>query len=290
MGAIIEKAIVIQPDSDSVITNSVAAAKACMEAAEITAETIGLVISCSVNRDDNIMEPSVASLIQKELSIGLDLKADAADKFSFSFDLIDGACGVLKAVQTSIGLLKSGRIQHALIVAGDAHPSKTRREDFPCAVVGAAMLLSWSDEIQGFSGFKTISETDTNDPGFTFQGALADFGTEGRGLIIGETQPDFTERCARLTRTCAADLLAAQQLSQCDFLIGTDREADYIQKLGDGIAKETVALYDTFGGDIYSAAVIAAFARIESALKPGQTVLMACAGAGVSSACSLYRA
>lgn len=290
MGAIIEKAVVIQPETDSVIANSVAAAKACMEAAAITAETIGLVINCSVNRDDNIMEPSVASLIQKELAIGLDLNQEAVEQFSFSFDLIDGACGVPKAIQTAIGFLQSGRIQHALIVAGEAHPSKTRRDDFPYAVSAAALLLSWSDDDRGFMGFKALSETEGEDAGFTIRGKLADFGTEGRGFIVCDSSDDMDARCAQLTQACASELLKSQQLAHCDFLIGTDRSTGYIQQLADGIASEAVTLYDTFGGDIHSAAPIAAFARIEASLKAGQTVLMACAGSGVSSACSLYRA
>ena len=59
-----------------VIAKGTHAAKQAIEQAKVSIEDIGLFINCGLYRDDNICEPAIAALIQKELGLCLDfLKA-----------------------------------------------------------------------------------------------------------------------------------------------------------------------------------------------------------------------
>ncbi|PRC59962.1 3-oxoacyl-ACP synthase, partial [Mycobacterium sp. ITM-2017-0098] len=68
---------------------------------------------------------------------------------TFSFDVANGACGVLTALQIVDGFLRSRTIECALVVARDADPGRRHSESFPFAPAGAALLCDWSDDDYG---------------------------------------------------------------------------------------------------------------------------------------------
>ena len=103
-------------------------------------------------RDNNLCEPSVAALIQHELGINLNPLKYPVQSHTFSFDLMNGACGMLSALQVVHAILNAKGLTRALIVSGDCHPSTKPAEDFPIHHAGAALLLERSN-IEGFSRF-----------------------------------------------------------------------------------------------------------------------------------------
>ncbi|WP_052745673.1 beta-ketoacyl-[acyl-carrier-protein] synthase family protein [Allosalinactinospora lopnorensis] len=153
MGTIISAtAVSTDPAVHSSIEHASLAAGDCLDRAGITADQVDLMVNTGVYRDANMSEPAMAAMIQKNVGVNLDYLQNPTAKPAFSFDLMNGACGVLNAVQVGAGFVESGSAEYVLVVSGDAHPSndpaEARRTGFPYATMGAAMLLgrTWTKE------------------------------------------------------------------------------------------------------------------------------------------------
>ena len=154
------------------------AAHACLERAGRSAAELDFLINAGVYRDNNIGEPAVASMIQEDIGANPDPPLQGGHG-TFSFDVLNGACGVLTGMHILDGFLTSGAIDLGIVVTSDADPELGSNWDFPFGLVGAAgrvsrrqsrfpfppvggaVLLSRSeDERRGFSrfGFATYSE------------------------------------------------------------------------------------------------------------------------------------
>ncbi|MBU1172169.1 MAG: hypothetical protein KKD44_21650 [Proteobacteria bacterium] len=141
------------------VEHAVRAGSACINAAGIDKRDIGLVLNIGIYRNDNIFEPANAPFIQKGLGINLAYSEKA--KTSFSFDILNGACGFMNAVQVAGAVLGSKKVKYALIVSSDVHPSRKKVADFPYRNMGAAALLEWSDDpLKGFQ--EILSRTSRN--------------------------------------------------------------------------------------------------------------------------------
>ena len=117
------------------------AAKACLAHAGRHAGEVDMLINAGIYRDRNMAEPALAALIQED--IGAHPEDPHPDSHgTFSFDVANGACGVLTALQIADGFLRSHAIQRALIVASDADPGHRMSYHFPFSSVGAAMLCA----------------------------------------------------------------------------------------------------------------------------------------------------
>ena len=98
-----------------------AAARACLAEAGKEPSEIDMLINTGVYREDNMGEPALAALIQEDIGANLG-QPPAAGHGTFSFDLMNGTCGVVSAIQLESGLLRSGVIRLGAIVASDVDP------------------------------------------------------------------------------------------------------------------------------------------------------------------------
>lgn len=162
MGIVI-KATGISTDTslhDSV-KHAVQAGTACIDAAGVDRGDIGLVLNVGIYRNDNIVEPANAPFIQKGLGINTVYEKG---RTSFSFDILNGACGFLNAVQVAEAVLKNQGGGYAMIISSDVHPSRKKVEDFPYRNIGAAALLEWSDDHgRGFQELAFRTSRDATD-------------------------------------------------------------------------------------------------------------------------------
>jgi 3-oxoacyl-[acyl-carrier-protein] synthase-3 len=147
------------------VQHAAVAARDCLARAGVAGGDVDVLINTGVFRDDNLCEPALAVFIQAELGINLDYAVSASAKPTLSFDLSNGACGPLNAVQAAQAFLAPpGGAQHVLVVAADAHPSgrTDRVPGFPYATGGAAMLLAHDpDPRAGFGAVRTTLATRT---------------------------------------------------------------------------------------------------------------------------------
>ena len=129
-----------------------AAARACLAQAGRQPGDVDLLINTGVYREDNLGEPALAALIQEDIGANPG-QPPVGGHGTFSFDLINGTCGVISAIQLEAGLLRSGVIRLGAVVTSDAEPGLESPHRPPFRPVGGALLLSWDEGIPGFTDF-----------------------------------------------------------------------------------------------------------------------------------------
>jgi len=172
MGTVIKMVSVSKPffrfTSGGSIELSARAAKHCVKAAGIDPSDIGLLINTGIYRHKNTGEPAIAALIQKRIGansakINLVNASKNKVKSTFAFDLNNGGCGLLSAIQITDSFLQTEEIKNGLIVAGDSEPFRGLSENFKFETAAAAIILSETDGPAGFSFFRSYSYAEHNE-------------------------------------------------------------------------------------------------------------------------------
>lgn len=298
MGTIIKNTAIITDNGFSAIANATRAGLECLEGAGVSPDDVGLLINAGIFRDDNIMEPSIASLIQKELRMGLDFDANKPSQSTFSFDVVNGACGFLNAVNVADSFLKNGNVQYALILCGDAHPSKTDHPEFPYKAVGAAALLQFSPEAnKGFQQFSYRSNCHDQVSSTSTYGDMIAFGDKGRGSVLFTFHNQYLNQFRQLNVELINSFLTEHSNPNIDFLLGSDPEPGFNNSVCQesslaNQATRALDLFNQFEGDIHTAAPIAGFHQLRQEMHNGnqQSLLFSSVGSGDASACALYYA
>ncbi|MGA1866002.1 MAG: 3-oxoacyl-[acyl-carrier-protein] synthase III C-terminal domain-containing protein [Thermoplasmatota archaeon] len=133
------------------INLSVRAARKSLKRAGIEPSMIGVLINSSVYKDENIGEPAVAAFIQRDLGANPMPKGSAT---TFSFDIIDGGCGLITGMEIIDGLISCGEIEHGIVITSDVNPSSRYTIGFKFRNSAAALVLGRSDSRSGFVRFQ----------------------------------------------------------------------------------------------------------------------------------------
>ncbi|GGN33063.1 3-oxoacyl-[acyl-carrier-protein] synthase-3 [Actinoplanes campanulatus] len=290
--AIVSTAVSTDPHLGGSVAHASAAATACLERAGIGPDQVDLLINVGVYRDENMAEPAMSALIQKNVGTNLDyLRSGRA---ALSFDLMNGACGVLNAVQVAGAFLDTGDAEFVLVVSGDAHPSGRPDPGFGYASVGAAILLSrTTDAGAGFGRVGTAAD-DGDTPGVVGYIDLDAVGTLGRERITVERDADYTDRLVEFAAAEAARYAAAEGIDLSEvLLVASQPTPTFAAELAGrlGIAPPAVVTVRGVDADPHSSALTFAY---HQAVSTGQAAaypqaLFVAAGAGLSVACSVYR-
>jgi len=136
------------------------AAKSCLKKAGLNPSCLGLVINTGIYRDKNIIEPAIATFIQrkigaKPLLLRNNRIACNRSDTTFSFDLNNGGCGLVSALELVNGFVQSGEIRRGMVVTGDAEPFRGLSKSFEFTTAAAAIILSAASDGEGFMKFKT---------------------------------------------------------------------------------------------------------------------------------------
>src|SRR6266536_3225110 len=267
MGTIIDRATVAHAgwrSRHSALHIAVAAANACLDEAGCLPNDLDLLVNAGLYRDRNLGEPALAALIQEDVGANPeDPHPDAHG--TFSFDVANGICGPLTALQVADGFLHSGSIQRALVVASDADPAHGMTRDFPFASAGGALLCSWTDDESGLGPFCWANFPDG---GESFHSTVGYHDGRNRLEITASELMDET-------------FAVAAAPARAGFTAGLASDL--------GVPVERIAV--ARDQRIHTAALIAALhdATTADRLRPGSTVLLLAAGAGVTAGAALYR-
>ncbi|MTE16576.1 beta-ketoacyl-[acyl-carrier-protein] synthase family protein [Nocardia aurantiaca] len=289
MGIVISS-VTTEIGGGSSIEQASAAARRAIAEAGATPEQIDALINTGVYRDSNMVEPAMSALIQQQVGIGLEYQS--GDVPCLSFDLMNGACGILNAIQVGQALLDAPPVQRVLLVSGDAHPSKSPapQPGFPIKPVGAALLL---EKRPGAAGFGTlhISATDRRPAAEGFV-RLSEMGDTGRSSIVVNRTGDVEELLHHAVSAATEALAAADAPLERTVLICGRPTTDFPTLLAErlGIAPEAVSADDTEGDAHTSALPVAYLTAADSGkLDHADVALFVAAGAGPSAAAIAYR-
>src|ERR1700758_5271086 len=164
MGTVIDRVDLARPrwrDRHSALHLAVTAAKDCLKGAGCGPDELDLVVNAGIYRDRNLGEPALAALIQDDIGANPEDPHPGAHG-TFSFDVANGACGVLTGLQIVDGFLRTHSVQRALVVASDANPGHGMSEHFPFSPAGAALLCRWTDDDYGLSHVHWVNTNDAD--------------------------------------------------------------------------------------------------------------------------------
>ncbi|MCX4515725.1 hypothetical protein OHA27_36765 [Streptomyces sp. NBC_01619] len=292
-------------ETGSAIGYAASAGSACLQQAGLMPSDIDVLINVGVYRDSNLSEPSVASLIQKRIGINLDYLHALDRHAAFSFDLMNGACGVLNAVQASEALLATRSARRVLVVSADTHPSldlaRAGTAAFPYASTGAALLLERSEGTRGFGRVHYRSLPGTH--GINGYLPLREVGSTGRSTIAVDRDSDVLERMVDLAVDSVLGAVAAEDGAnaaeepatalESTLLITSQPSRDFPSRLSKrlGLASDATVTVEGLKGDPHTSALTYGFqqARDSGRLAGHDRILFLAVGAGLGSATSLYR-
>ena len=299
------------------------AAKECLARAGRDASEIDFLINAGVYRDNNIGEPAVASIIQEDIGANPDPPLQGGHG-TFSFDVVNGACGVLTGMHILDGFLTSGAIDLGIVVTSDADPERGSNWDFPFGLVGAAgrvsrnrsrfpfapvggaVLLSRTEDAEKgfsrfafatFSEFKHLLEAEVRWEEGRISRAVADVvpGLEpGTNVLHVHEREGYAARAAECATTSARAFLQSACLEPLDIdvLIPSPTPAGFPDAISRalGIPADRVARVDESFDRVHTAGPVAA---LEGAMRSGQladarNVLFVTVASGITVGLALY--
>jgi 3-oxoacyl-[acyl-carrier-protein] synthase-3 len=279
---------------------AVRAAKDALGAAGRGAEEIEILVNAGVYRDENIIEPAMGPFIQR--GIGANSTFPPLDGTrTFSFDLANGACGPLTAIQVIDGFMRSGTVRAGMVVASDADPDPERSENYPFAATGGAILLRAGDDGEGFAWFhaRTWSEHFA-----LYEARLS--GTDGlapesRAWSAREQRlrfverEDFAERAADCVGRTVEEATRGGTLhpAEIDLVIAAPGMAAFRDALEARLRRAgveaAVPAAAARGAHTASTAFALATARGDGSWERSRRILFVAAGAGITVSLALYQ-
>ncbi|BBX97040.1 3-oxoacyl-[acyl-carrier-protein] synthase III C-terminal domain-containing protein [Mycobacterium lacus] len=291
MGTVIDRVDISHPrlrGRHSALRLAVTAAKDCLHRAGCDACELDLVVNAGIYRDRNLGEPALAALIQDDIGANPEDPHTGAHG-TFSFDISNGACGVLTALQIVDGFMRMRSIHRALVVASDADPGHGMSEHFPFSAAGAALLCGWTDDSYGLSRVSWVNANDVADDAETFS-ATVGF-ADGRNVLRFDRSAAMDERFVAAAAAAARACLDAHSvgLSDIDAIVAAPARHEFRAALSDqlGVPVEQIGVADD--QRMHTAALASAFEQHVGRLPAGAQVLLVAAAAGVTAGAALYR-
>lgn len=299
MGTIIEASAVAtahhRPFAPGALKLADTAARSCLERAGRGGDELDLLINAGVYHDKLLQEPAFASLIQEDIGANPD-HPPGAGHGTFSFDISNGACGLLTGIHLVDGLLASGTVELGMVVASDVDPEPGVSEGFGFPAIGGAILLSADDSRAGFTAFRFATFPEFADLFGSYvewhEDARRGLAHRGRNILTVEIAESYTARALECAESTVRDLAAAQalDLGEVDVLLATGSGPGFAEGLARrlGVSAERVAAPSDGLADAHTAAP--AVALESGRLAGARNALFVSTGAGITVAAALYRA
>ena len=247
---------------------------------------VELFINAGVHRDEHYAEPAFACFIQEKLGINVEFQA----RQTASFDLINGACGVLSALDVADCLIQAGQIEVAMVVASESNTDRKPVPEYVAPRSGAAILVDASPEARvGFGGFAFQSFPE-------HAGLLETFVdlSVRRGQLHVRRDERFEVVAREVAGPVVAGLLEREgvKAGDIDLVLPSQLSPEFVGSLGKtlGMAQERVIdLTDRFA-DPHSPAPLLALdeAMRQGRTKPGTKALFVTVGSGLTVGAALY--
>lgn len=259
---------------------------------------LDLLVNVGVYRERGLAEPALAALIQEDIGANPG-HPPVEGHGTFSFDLDNGACGVLTGAHLVRGFLASGAARWGIVVASDSGPDPMHARQLPYAETGGALLLTSDEATPGLVAHRMVTypEFEALAQGYWSwhkRARLRPHAPGGHNTLTVTEKPGYHQRAVDCAAEVAHEFLGDIDLRarDVDLLIAThapgfaDAVADRLsiphtrvqhiaEDMGTGHTAEPVA------------AVVAAMHQ--GRWDDARNILLVAAGAGISVAVTLYR-
>lgn len=277
-----------------------AAVRSCLAHAGKAPGDIDMLVNTGIYREDNMGEPALAALVQEDIGANRG-QPPIGGRGTFSFDLLNGTCGVISAIQVQAGLLRSGVIRFGVVVTSDVQPDLKEPRSAPFRPTGGALLLGWDDNIAGFTDFHTETFPEYGDlfvSGLVWQGGRGPRipgRRTGRSQMVIDEKPGYQARLVDCAEEAAHRFLRGlgMDIGQIDLLVPAPSGPGFVDPLRRrlGVPGDRVAYVPE---DLEGAYTTGPIAALQAAIKSGRlgearnTVMLA-VGAGITVTLALYR-
>jgi 3-oxoacyl-[acyl-carrier-protein] synthase-3 len=276
------------------------ALRACLTLAKRQPAEVDMLINAGIYREDNMCEPALAALIQEDVGANLG-QPPVGGHGTFSFDLANGTCGVISAIQLEAGLLSSGVIGLGAIVTSDVDPDLADPRAAFFRPAGGAMLLSWEDGDGGFTDFHSETFPEYEDlfvSGLVWQkrrGPRVLLRSPGQSRMVIDAKPGYQAHLVDCAEEATRRFLRrlGMGIGEIDLLVPAPAAAGFLDRLrvrlnipGDRVAYT--------GEDLADAYTTGPIAGVQAAIRSGRlgearNTLMLAVGAGITVTLALYR-
>jgi 3-oxoacyl-[acyl-carrier-protein] synthase-3 len=271
------------------------AARRALRAAGRAPGEIDLLIYAGVYRD--LAEPALAPFLQRRLGINPGPKGSS--RRTHSFDVANGSCGMVTAMQVADGYLRTGAVGHALVVASDADPTPGVSRGCSFEPSASAFVLGPGSDLHGFEAFRCESfEKGSN----LFQGRVDWIGA-GRSRLARrlranhalriETDDRYVAQCAECAALTLEGFLRERGVAsgEPDLIVPSLAPAGFPTAFAERLGGDPRVLVT--GGGLRPHSAGPGFA-LEAALEPARelrarSLVLVAAGAGISVGVALYR-
>jgi 3-oxoacyl-[acyl-carrier-protein] synthase-3 len=304
MGACIESVATRRarggPLAPGALQLSDAAGRACLDGAHRRAGELDLLVNAGLYKNKNMAEPALASIIQEDLGANLGHPPRHDRHGTFSFDVMNGGCGVLTALHLIDSFVGPGTAQLGMVVAADADPAPRTSRGFPFPPVGGAVLLGHTDAAEGFARFEFhtfVEHSELFEARVAFEPSTGHgvLGHRGRSVLEVREDPRFAAVCVERATDVTRGFLERMSLGagDVDVLVASAYPPGFAVDVARavGIAADRVPQLPSELASAHTAGPIAALAAAKDSgrFARARNVLFVAAGAGVTVAVALYR-
>jgi 3-oxoacyl-[acyl-carrier-protein] synthase-3 len=277
-----------------------AAARTCLAHAGREPGDVDMLINAGIYREDNMGEPALAALIQEDIGANLG-RPPIGGHGTFSFDLLNGTCGVITAIQIESGLLDSGVIRLGAIVTSDVDPAHHHSGTALLQPAAGAMLLGRDERLAGFTDFSAETFPEYDDlftSGLVWQerhGYRGPRQAAGQHEMVVECKPGYLARLADCAEEASRRFLRRLGMSwgEIDLVVPAPSTPEFLDTLVArlGVPGDRVAYITE---DLEGAYTTGPIAALQAAVRSGRlgearNTLMLAAGPGITVALALYR-
>jgi 3-oxoacyl-[acyl-carrier-protein] synthase-3 len=268
------------------LAHAVAAGRSCLGASRLRSGDVGVLVNAGVYRDGHVAEPAIAAYIQHRLDINVEFQG----RPTLAFDLLNGGCGMLNAIQVAGALLLSQQAAAALVVAGEANSDRRPDPASSVARSGAALLLDCAPCAgTGFGGF--AFQTHDEDAGLF--GAVVSLAVP-RGRLLIRRQAGLEAAWLGHARGAVDEALEREGLTrdQIDLVVPAQISAGFLSRLpaAIGFPAEKIADFTASLPDTGSTSAFLAWHRVLAERRPpaGARVLFLVFGSGLTVGAATY--
>ena len=262
------------------------AGKECLARSAYRPSDVEVLINTGVNRDGHTCEPAIATYVLKALGINTDFRGSR----TLGFDLLNGGCGMLNAVQVLATLMQSGQARVGMVVSSEANSDRDPDPAYRYPPSGAAVLLDVAP-LSG-TGFGAFAFRTLDEHAELYSSVVNMAAKHGRLLLRRKDELDAAYR--RGAGEVVEEVLAQGHLARdgVDLVIPAQLSGPFLAELpaAIGLPREKVldltgVLEDTLTTSVFLATHHALAAR---RVGPGKTALLLAFGSGVTVGAATY--
>lgn len=270
----------------SSLKHALVAGRACLEHSHYRRADVRVLINCGVYRDDHVCEPAIAAYIAH----GLNLNIEFQGRRTTAFDLLNGGCGMLNAIQVVDALLKSGEVQVGMVVASEINSDRQPDPSYTYPPSGAAVLLDCAPrDGVGFGSFAF----DTDDEQADCYRSIVSL-KEKRGRLSLQRAPGLEELYLAGLSRVVADVLTRDGLraDEIDMVVPPQISKQFISGLPAAIGIDTDRIVDltSQASDTLTTSTLLALQHELGGARcaPGKKALLLACGSGVTVGAAIY--